>query len=128
MNYAKRFLIIFLILLARVSFAQDTLSLPTPAIRGMFKATKERDQLKFELHKKDSTIRIYEQKDSIHKEEIHQLKLNATEYKEIISNMESLARICEAKLKDKDREVRSVRRRSTLIIVVEAMVIVLLII
>lgn len=126
MNFKKRLLTIILSLASIFCYAQadSVIVIPTEIGRQMFKDVKERDQLRFELNKKDSIITMYALKDSLYKEEIRAYKLNASSYEKIVSSLEHVDEIRQEQLTDKNKEIR----RAYAIGVVELIIIILLII
>ena len=99
--------------------AEDVIILPASIVKQMFKDVKERDQLRYELNKKDSTIRVYEVKELAYKEEISALKLSSDNYEKIVANMEAVAATREAQHENELNTARRYGRKVTIIVVVE---------
>lgn len=104
----------------------DVIILPTEIVRQMFNDVKERDQLRYELHKKDSTIHAYESKEKLYEKEVLSLKLSRDKYEEVVTNLEEVVRIRETQLQVAEQKFEQAGRRTTLLMIGEAALFILL--
>lgn len=123
----KLSILLIAILISFCSFSQEQkVLIPVSVLDSIVDELTVKDGLIIELSRKDSVITVLKSTNTKQMEVVQTLKLNATQYEEIISNLEELNRIAEAEKKDKERELRRVKLRNILIIAAEAIVIILL--
>lgn len=89
------------LLISSTVFAQtekDSTNLPSKLLPKIIDELLVKDHLTFVVSKQDSILRVYEHKDSIHQVEVAQYKLDAVEYKQVITKLEKKNKLYEDEL------------------------------
>lgn len=84
------------------------------------------DHVKYSLSVKDSIITVYKHKDSVNLAKIEQYKLNATQYEQVVTDLKKVNQIDEKTIKRLERQLKMVRIREKIIIVIGIAAIILI--
>jgi hypothetical protein len=84
------------------------------------------DHAKYALNVKDSIITVYKHKDSVNQVKIEQYKLNAAQYEQVVTNLKQISEIDEKTINRLERQLKMVRIREKIIIVIGIAAIILI--